>query len=237
MSFFLVFNACMPRVYVHLRTHDTSMACTCVHETLTCTGGNEKHVPAQLEITAKAHAKRYHSTEKRGAPVKPSGLHKTSHKPARSFQQTHAQEICSVDVFRNTRAENMVQHSSSNHVGHNQRHTNVWHLSLFELSRTCTRTHAHIRTPSNHECTCMPDQEIKNHNISFPAILECTAQAGPLAYTLRTKTLSYNECAGHACLRAYAHTRTQSLNWKHTHTHTHTQGLYFAILHCTCRPV
>ena len=46
------------------------------------------------------------------------------------------------------------------------------------------------------------------------------AQAGVLAYTLRTKTLSYSECAGHASLKAHAHTRTQLLNWKHTNTHT-----------------
>jgi hypothetical protein len=43
-------------------------------KTLTCTGGNQKQLPAQLEITAKVHAKHYHSIEKRGASVMPSGL-------------------------------------------------------------------------------------------------------------------------------------------------------------------
>jgi hypothetical protein len=46
-------------------------------------------------------------------------------------------------------------------------HTHAWHLSPFELARTRTRTHAHIHTLSNHECTCMPDRKLKNHNISF----------------------------------------------------------------------
>ncbi len=46
-------------------------------------------------------------------------------------------------------------------------HTHAWHLSPFELARTRTRTHAHTHTLSNHECTCMPGQKLKNHNISF----------------------------------------------------------------------
>ena len=82
--------------------------------------------------------------------------------------------------------------------------------------------------------------ESSKTTISLSAILECTAQAGPFAYTLHTKTLSYSECAGHAWLKAHAHTRTYSLDRKHAHTHTHTNthtGSYFAILHCTGRPV
>jgi hypothetical protein len=45
-------------------------------KTLTCTDGNQKQLPAQLEITAKVLAKHYHSMGKRGASVMPSGLRK-----------------------------------------------------------------------------------------------------------------------------------------------------------------
>ena len=97
----------------------------------------------------------------------PQAYVKTSHRPARSFQQKNAQEICPVDVVRNTLVQNMVQHSYSNHVDHIRRQTHGpththgiflrsnWHVHVH------ARTHAHIHTLSNHECTCMPDRNSK----------------------------------------------------------------------------
>jgi len=156
---------------------------------------------------------------------------KTSHRPARSFQQKNAQEASSVDVFRNTLVQNMVQHSFSNHVDHIRRQTHGPTHTHGIFLRSNWHVHVHARTHTYtpwaimnaHACLI----ESSKTTISLSAILECTAQAGPFAYTLHTKTLSYSECAGHAWLKAHAHTRTYSLDRKHAHTHTqiHTRAL------------
>ena len=140
--------------------------------------------------------------------------------------------------------QNMVQHSYSNHVDHIRRqthgytHTHAWHLSPFELARTRTRTHARTHNLSNHECTCMPDRKLKNHNISFrnsrmhssgrPVCIHTTHKNPELQRMCRS-CLIESTCT-------HTHILAGSETCTHTHTNTHT-GSYFAILHCTGRPV
>ena len=105
-------------------------------------------------------------------------------------------------------------------------------------ARTRTRTHAHIHTLSNHECTCMPDRKLKNHNISFrdsrmhssgrPVCIHTTHKNPELQRMCRS-CLIESTCT-------HTHILAGSETCTHTHTNTHT-GSYFAILHCTGRPV
>ncbi len=146
------FNACMPCVYVHLRTCNTFVACTCIHETPHMHMLNAKHLPAQVEITAKVHAKRYHIVKRKEELLWCLQAYvNTSHRPARSFHQTYAQEICPIDVVRNTRAQNMAQHSFSNHVDHIRRQTHGRMTSFSVRTGTythaSTQTHIHTHTP------------------------------------------------------------------------------------------
>jgi len=71
---------------------------------------------------------------------------KTSHRPARSFQQKNAQEASSVDVFRNTLVQNMVQHSFSNHVDHIRRQTHGPTHTHGIFLRSNWHVHVHART-------------------------------------------------------------------------------------------
>ena len=134
--------------------------------------------------------------------------------------------------------QNMVQHFFQSCCSYSKTdtlaHTHAWHLSPFELARTRTRTHAHIHTLSNHECTCMPDRKLKNHNISFrdsrmhssgrPVCIHTTHKNPELQRMCRS-CLIESTCT-------HTHILAGSETCTHTHTNTHT-GSYFAILHCT----
>jgi hypothetical protein len=73
---------------------------------------------------------------------------KTSHKPARSVQQTDAQEASSVDVFGNTRVHKwsstlfpiMLIIFEDRHMG---THTRITSFSVWTGTYTHTRTHTH----------------------------------------------------------------------------------------------
>jgi hypothetical protein len=127
--------------------------------------------------------------------------------------------------------QNMVQHSYSNHVDHIRRqthgythtHTHAWHLSPFELARTRTRTHAHIHTLSNHECTCMPDRKLKNHNISFRDSRMHSSGRPVCIHTTHKNPELQRMCRSCLIESTCTHTHILAGSETCTHTHTHTQ--------------
>ncbi len=110
-------------------------------KTLTCTSWNH----------SQGACKRYHIVHRKEELLWCLQAYvKTSHRPARSLHQTYAQEICPVDVVRNTWAQNMVQHSFSNHVDHIRRqthgHTHTHDIFLRSNWQVYARKHTHAHT-------------------------------------------------------------------------------------------
>ena len=127
----------------------------------------------------------------------------------------------------------MVQHSFSNHVDHIRRqthgytHTHAWHLSPFELARTRTRTHARTHTLSNHECICMPDRKLKNHNISFRDSRMHSSGRPVCIHTTHKNPELQRMCRSCLIESTCTHTHTLSELETHAHTLSHTHTLLF----------